>query len=279
MTRLLLQNRQDWGVPESLGTGELARIITQNTALRKLQMSPVNYPNLSPETRYVWGPGDLFEIATSLRTGSYISHGSAIYLNRLATDVPARIIVNKEQSEKQSSVSTLTQAGIDRAFSASTQRSSQLLYRLDGGTEVLIINGKNTRRLGVIQMDIGAGYVVDVTGLERTLIDIAVRPNYAGGVAAVLQAYQAAHGKMSVRKLIETLKQVDYLYPYHQVIGYYMQQAGFSPEEYNQLKDLGLDFDFYITYGMKQAEYRPEWRLHIPRCVSAPGPRIIPGGG
>ena len=38
---------------------------------------------------------------------------------------------------------------------------------------------------------------VRVTDLERTLIDIAVRPEYAGGVYEVLNVYRLAKGKVS----------------------------------------------------------------------------------
>lgn len=61
-----------------------------------------------------------------------------------------------------------------------------------------------------------------MTKLERTLIDIAVRPNYAGGVHHVLEAYAAAKSRVSVNVLLATLQKMEYVYPYHQVIGFYI---------------------------------------------------------
>jgi hypothetical protein len=137
------------------------------------------------------------------------------------------------------------------------------VFRFEGGLELVQLSGKNTGRLEVFPLDIGAGFSVDTTSLERTLIDIVVRPTYAGGVSQVLEAYKAARDRISVTKLITTLKQLNYVYPYHQVIGFYLQQAGVPENEYNQLKTLGLDFDFYLTYGIKEPDHRSDWRLFV----------------
>ena len=58
------------------------------------------------------------------------------------------------------------------------------------------------------------------TTLERTLIDIAVRPFYAGGVAEVAKACEMAKNKeVSVNRLASMLTKMHFGYPYHQAIG------------------------------------------------------------
>ena len=61
------------------------------------------------------------------------------------------------------------------------------------------------------------------TNLERTLIDAAVRPVYAGGVFEVRKAYQLAKEKVSVNRLAALLQKLNYIYPYHQAIGFYLE--------------------------------------------------------
>ncbi|OGR95314.1 MAG: hypothetical protein A2902_05485 [Elusimicrobia bacterium RIFCSPLOWO2_01_FULL_64_13] len=62
------------------------------------------------------------------------------------------------------------------------------------------------------------------------------------------------------------LKKLNYIYPYHQVIGFYMQKAGgYDTSQIDLLRSPGMDYDFYIAYGMRETEYIKEWRLHVPK--------------
>jgi len=58
------------------------------------------------------------------------------------------------------------------------------------------------------------GEPLEVTDLERTLIDIAVRPAYAGGVRPVLTAYLRSRSKVSVDRIAKLLRRLDYVYPF-----------------------------------------------------------------
>ena len=110
-----------------------------------------------------------------------------------------------------------------------------------------------------------SGEELEVTKLERTLIDVTVRPAYAGGVVQVLEAYRAARARMSVNTLVATLKKLSYAYPYHQAIGFYMEKAGYERERFMRLRTLGVEFDFYLAHGLKQKEYSKFWRLFVPK--------------
>ena len=68
-----------------------------------------------------------------------------------------------------------------------------------------------------------------------------------------------------MRALLSILKKLDYVYPYHQAVGFYMQRAGFTKSQYKGLKNIGLNFDFYLAYSLKDKQYDPEWRLYFPK--------------
>ena len=105
---------------------------------------------------------------------------------------------------------------------------------------------------------------VEVTNLERTLIDSSVRPAYAGGIFQVVEAFKRAKETVAADQLVTTLKQLDYVYPYHQVIGFYMEKAGYAEASLAKMEKLGIAFDFYATYGLKKTEYNQRWRLFHP---------------
>jgi predicted transcriptional regulator of viral defense system len=156
----------------------------------------------------------------------------------------------------------LEQGNIDRAFSCNMRQSNQVARYDD--IEIYLLNSKNVGRIGVKDFDLN-GVKLRVTDIERTLIDITVRPNYSGGIYEVLHAYEAAKDRVSVNRLMATLKKLDYTYPYHQAIGFYMEQAGYSESVLKLVEKMEIKYDFYLTYKMKEPEYSERWKLYYPR--------------
>jgi hypothetical protein len=65
--------------------------------------------------------------------------------------------------------------------------------------------------------------------VARTLVDIAVRPGYAGGARRVLDAYRSALARndagVLIDELTETLNALSHVYPYHRAVGFYVEKA------------------------------------------------------
>jgi hypothetical protein len=263
ISRILEENRAFWRLAQNTTAAKFLDFLLDKTDLHLEYLEPVNHPNVSGISRYVWKQASAYEIAVSMKRDAYLCQATAMLLHGLTEQIPSRIYVNGEQSSKPSS-GHLTQEGINRAF-AGKQRESQFIFKF-GDSEALLLWGKNTGQLGVVDLEY-SGATLRATGLERTLIDIAVRPSYAGGVFRVLEAYRAAKDRVSVGTLVATLKKIDYVYPYHQAIGFYMQKAGYSRSRYSRLMSIGLKYDFYLAYGLKDKKYDPDWRLFFPKSL------------
>lgn len=264
--KVLDEKRVEWRLPVSLGSYDFIEYLCTKSHLRPRELS-ATAPKYEHKKvlRYEWRQASYLELGNSLRGGSYLSHSTAVFLHGLSDELPKTVFVNKEQSPKPSNKGSLVQSSIDRAFSKkSRQRRSSLAYS-DGEHEFVMLSGKNTSDAGVVETTDPYGGHVRTTSIERTLIDIAVRPAYAGGVDRVVDVYREAVGQAQVSRIIQLLRRIDYVYPYHQVIGFYATRGGFAPESLERLKKLGLDFDFYLTYGMSEPDYDEEWRLFIPK--------------
>ncbi len=256
---ILAANRGEWRLAHVTTTEDFVRFLLSKTKLNIIKLSSTQYPNIH---RYCWGEASPFEIGLSVRSDSYLSHGTAVFLHSLTDQIPRTIYVNREQGAKARSHLT-SQENINRAFSRPQRLSRYIMsYR---EWQYVLLSGKDTGRLEVVSMEGPENEPLEVTSLERTLIDIVVRPAYAGGIYQVLAAYESSKKRMSVNTLTATLKRLDYLYPYHQAIGFYMERAGYEPTRYERLRKLGLKFDFYLAHDIREKAYDREWRLFYPK--------------
>jgi hypothetical protein len=259
LAALQLEHSEDWNVPANMGRETFRKWLLQESALIEIKLKSRFYPHL---TRYTWGDNvPPVSIALSIKPFSYCSHGTALWVNGLG-GMADQIFVNAEQAEKSSERPILTQVGIDRAF-RNQQRMSKLIYSIKG-VRITLLSGKQSGRLDVHPANTPLGNPVEVTSVERTLIDVTVRPGYAHGPASVLRAFQLARGMISVRKMCNLLQKLDYTYPYHQAIGFYLKRAGYPSSDCRMLARFGKEFDFYLCHGLRSPAFDPEWKIFIP---------------
>ena len=258
---ILSKERKFWRLAQSTTTQNFIQFLIENAKLRRLDF-PFPYRG---EQRYVWGEVPLLEVLLTLKTDAYFSHYTAVRMHGLTEQVPKTIYLNHEQQPRAQN--SLEQGRIAAAFSRRPRVSQNVIDF--GDVRICLINGMNTKQLGVIteQVNYDGGALVEVrlTNLERTLIDITVRPIYSGGVFEVQKAFRLAKEKVSVNALSAMLVKLRYVYPYHQAIGFYLERAGYKPELLDLLRRFPMDYDFYLTHQMGETEYVKDWRLHVPK--------------
>lgn len=263
LANVFYENREFWRLAKTMPLHAFSDNLLASTHLKQVE---IQFPTFKT-VRYVYGDDVtvINSLALSIRKNAYLSHYSAMRLHGLTEQIPKTVYITHEQSPKPISVpGTLTQEAIDKAFSKE-QRVSHNVAIYEGIT-ITLLNGKHTNRLGVVEIETDEGEKLAVTDLERTLIDIAVRPNYAGGVGEVLKAYRLAATSVSVNKLTAILSKLNFVYPYHQAIGFYLEQAGgYSDTQLSLMRKKEFTHRFYLTYGMKDMEFSERWQLYYPK--------------
>ncbi|MFN2316552.1 MAG: type IV toxin-antitoxin system AbiEi family antitoxin [Gemmatimonadales bacterium] len=263
--RLVQSHRESWQVPASAPLKEVTRFLESANQLAVVNISrrPGGGETAGGGgfTRYLVGAPSEHAVALSLRGGSYLSHATAVFLHGLSVQIPRSIHVNREQSPKPRPQGSLSQESIDRAFQSKPRTTTyEFEFR---GFRLVLLNGKSTGRFGVMTLTVN-GEALEVTDLERTLVDIAVRPVYSGGPLEVAKVYREASRQVAVEKLVATLTRLDYIYPYHQSLGFYLQRAGIPSHVLSPLRALGLHHDFYLANQIHNPAYDREWRLFYP---------------
>jgi hypothetical protein len=161
-----------WRLPPRMRMPDLLTHLIENSELREIVLTSPNYDK--KYVRYAWGEVSVYQLSLSLRPRSYLSHHSAMYLNNL-TEVPSRTLyVNCEQSPKHQDEASLEQRLIALAFK-SKPRTSKYIF-IHKTWKICCLSGSNTDNLGVVGIEEPNSGALQVTNIERTLIDITVRP-------------------------------------------------------------------------------------------------------
>jgi predicted transcriptional regulator of viral defense system len=262
---LLARNRGIWNLAQATTARDFIGFLTDKGHLKAWRFE---FP-FRPETRFTWGEVSPFKVIASLKPDAYFSHYTGIYYHGLTEQIPKTIYLNSEQPVKGAAPSrnSLEQGRIDRAFQGKPRHSTNVATI--GDLSVCQISGKDTGKLGVVTAHAGDLEGLPITDLERTLIDATVRPFYAGGPFEVLKAYENARERLSSNRLAALLSKMDLIYPYHQAIGFYLETAGYSASAQEPFLEMGLQFDFYLSYQLSNPEHSKKWRLYFPRGLRA----------
>jgi hypothetical protein len=115
-------------LPRSISRKEFIDQLIKRKVLRVVQLTSP-YEQVS---RFVASSATPYNIAVSLRQGSYLCHQSILALHGIVGTKTSRVFVNKEQSPKPQSEVT-SQESIDRAFENGTKKLEQYLYERGRG--------------------------------------------------------------------------------------------------------------------------------------------------
>jgi predicted transcriptional regulator of viral defense system len=209
-----------------------------------------------------------YKLAQSLSKKSFISHYSAMSYHDLTDNIPKRTYLNSEQTKQtlgRSVTDDLVQENIDRAFSKDMRKTTKFVYEKNENIEIVFLNSANTGNFGVESVPYKKD-TIKVTSLERTLVDIVVRPAYSGGSLEILNAYKKARDKtISVGKIISILKKNDYIYPYEQSIGFLLEKANYDKKLVNRIYNIcEKKYKFYLDYKIPEKNFSKKWNLYYP---------------
>lgn len=266
LNNLFLEHRAQWRL-SAVSFKDFLQLLPAYSKFSRLELP---FPTRT-QICYVWGDTPSLPALLALEPQAYFSHQTALELHQLIGGTWNPIYLNVEQIARlRDEPVVLEQARIDAAFKRPPRMSNSVATFQ--GKEVRLLNGMQTGMLGVVTalfLHVDPMHPLHVTGLERTLIDIVVRPAYSGGPQQVLQAYAAARDRTSVDTMAGMLRELDYIYPYHQAIGFCLERAGHGEAALAPFRAMPMDHDFYLAHRMGATVFVPQWRLHVPADLLA----------
>jgi len=209
-------------------------------------------------TVFTFGVFDSLECIVRIEKYAYFSHHTALFLNNMTQQIPKTAYVSYELSETKKRNSVLKQENIDKVFSAQPREARYFTFNR---RPVLLHASRYTGRLGIKENSNGKYFHTDP---ERTLIDSVVRPHFSGGIFNVLNVFLENRDNYSAVRIAEYLKRLDYIYPYHQAIGFLLEKAGHSEKELSLFEEMGTGNRFYLDYEIADRSFSQRWNLIYP---------------
>ncbi|MBI3384046.1 MAG: hypothetical protein HY019_18750 [Aquabacterium sp.] len=266
IARALREKRAFWRLAQNTTLTAFIRFLTEKTKLREVRFP---FPT-HPASGFVWGEVPLLQLLHDLIYESYYSHYTAMRLHGLTEQVPKTIYITQEKRSGSDIYSThyddFEQVAIDSAFSKAPRISTnQISYK---NYRITLLAGAYRAAQGIMASRVNYGDQEDLnikyTTIERTLIDIVVRPFYAGGVFEVAKAFENAKGRISVNKMAALYENLGFGYPYHQAIGYYLERAGYKKSVVELFEAMPMNRNFYLTHNMGKSSWVAKWHLFVP---------------
>ncbi|GAA6774018.1 hypothetical protein AAGS39_47940 [Flavobacterium sp. CGRL2] len=252
------RNRDDWKIANYRTPKHFIDFLEKSKILELIKLKHLTKGSI--KQIFITPGANKSQIAQTIKKDGYLSFYSAAQIHQLTLQNPKSVYISYDKSGWQENDNELLQEDVDSAFSKPQRQSSEIYKSEIDDTRYYLIQKKTgSLHVGIINKN-GVRY----SDLERTLIDITIRPAYSGGVFEVLEAFINSKNKVNLEIVLQYLDHLDYVYPYHQLIGFYLDRAGYSIEDTNLFLERKTDIKFYLTYNISNKKFDEKWNLYYP---------------
>jgi predicted transcriptional regulator of viral defense system len=262
---------------KSASTNDILDFLEKANLITKVELNYLNGKDNDIDTTY-YASHKFFErsdyskaveIATRIYPRGYLSLYSAVYANGLTNDIPKKIYINSEQNQHLvNNKDELDFERIHAAFSKTIERGND--FAEYNGYIIRPTNGMFSGQAGITTGSLN-GYKYKYTNLERTLIDIAVRPNMSGGIAEIAAIYKIAVNNFDIRMnwLLKYLDTLNFTYPYEQAIGFLLELAGYKGK-LDKMHERISEHKFFLHHSednrnLSNLLFNEKWNIYFPK--------------
>ena len=208
-----------------------------------------------------------YAIAQAMFPKGYFCNLSSIYYHSLTNQVPKTIYICYEKMPgKRKNVNTINNNKLRHAF-IKPHRYTKYVYTIND-YEVIVVERAIVPNSGIIKSHPPGTLLPNtsrVTCIERAMIDAVVGPQYNGGIVSVYTYFRNARSMLDIERLIRIYKQLDYVYPYSQSIGFLLDRAGMPKHASVIYKKFPPEYNFFVDHNAKTSWiYDEKWKLYYP---------------
>ena len=209
------------------------------------------------KTRYTFNADfNIYDFCNSLERNSFFSMSTALNLQGLSDFRSDYIFVSKERATRieQGSV-TLTQEDIDNAFSKKPRRTNA--YDKINNHIIVLLETNNTDAFEIIEYD---GY--KVSSVNRAFVEMISNVQYLQSSEAIIEVFMKIKEKLNLDTIHTIIEKFDFIYPYFQLAGFYLEKIGFSEAELEKFYTKRSELNFYTQKNKNQYGFDEYWKIY-----------------
>jgi hypothetical protein len=201
-------------------------------------------------------------------TGCYC-HLTSVFFHALTQQIPQKVFIRRRDiaPRKTKRPETLSDSQIRSQF-IKPQKVTGKRVPLPGG-ECVLISGYKNDQTGVIPVpNEFRAFPADarITDLERCLIDAVVAPHYNGGIMSLPALFAEAADQLNLQTLIGHYGELEFLYPFHQTIGFFLHHSGQTEAAERWRETFQPTNRFFVDKNAKTNwGYDTVWHVYYPR--------------
>ncbi|RBQ31170.1 hypothetical protein CRU92_08340 [Arcobacter sp. FW59] len=198
---------------------------------------------------------DIYDFVYSLEKNGFFPMFTSLNIQGLTNFRDNFIFISKERMKRVNFNSKdITQEAIDKAFKNKPRRTKahNTIYNYN----IVMLESNNTQEIGIINYN---GY--KISSINRAFIEIISNIQYSKTPDDVIYEFKNLKDNLDINEIFNIIEKFDFVYPYYQLAGYYLEKIGFLKDELYKFFNKKTDLIFYTIKNKEKYTLDEYWSI------------------
>lgn len=198
---------------------------------------------------------NIYDFVYSLERNGFFSMFTSLNIQGFTNFRDNFIFISKERMQRVNfSSKNITQEAIDKAFSNKPRKTKA--YNTIYNYNIVMLESNNTQGVGIINYN---GY--KVSSINRAFVEIISNIQYSKTPYDVIKEFRQLKDKLDINEIFKIIEKFDFIYPYYQLAGYYLEKIGFLKEELSRFFNNKTNLIFYTMKNKTNYDLDEYWGI------------------
>ena len=198
---------------------------------------------------------NIYDFVYSLERNGFFSMFTSLNIQGFTNFRENFIFISKERMQRVNfSSKNITQEAIDKAFSNKPRKTKA--YNTIYNYNIVMLESNNTQGVGIINYN---GY--KVSSINRAFVEIISNIQYSKTPYDVIGEFRQLNDKLDINEIFKIIEKFDFIYPYYQLAGYYLEKIGFLKEELSRFFNNKTNLIFYTMKNKTNYDLDEYWGI------------------